>query len=188
MAFRSKNRERILTGIHELDARLKGLELSVANKVSRSALSAGVRVVAKKIKAQIPSRLKGARKAIGGSVRKQKAGPNRGFTEAKAGAAVGKRKSRQQIEFQEEKGKRKAANKPGVGISSRNIHWYIQGTRARTQRTTGRLTGAMPENQVVKKAMVGAQGEVFNTIRRAGMASLERERLKLVRQYPSTWL
>lgn len=178
-SFRRKPAERIILGIPQLDARLQLLKTAVANKCARAGLSKGARLAAKLIKSEIPSKEKSARRAIGSSVKMQKSGPNRGFTEAKAGAAVGQKKGKRQQEAEKEKSARKAAKKSGVGISAANIHWYIQGTKERTVKKTGQRAGRMPANPVVKKAMASGKGPVVLAVRVGTMAAIHREARKI---------
>lgn len=178
---------RTILGIPELDARLEGLQLAVANRVARGALAKGMRVAVKKIKAQIPSGQKQLRKAIGGSVKKQNRGANKGIVEAKAGAAVGQKASKQKAAAQSEKAARQAAKKSGVGISAANIHWYILGTQERTVKKTGQRVGKMPANPVVQKAMASGKGQVLQAVKDGVMQGIEREREKLVRKYMAKW-
>lgn len=178
MAFKygsTRRQERIILGIPELDKRLEGLKLAVANRCARAGLSKGARLAAKKIKAEVPSKQKHIRKAIGSSVKKQKAGPNRGFTSAKAGAAVGR--ASKAVE------KKARGGKGGVGISAANIHWFIMGTQERTVKKTGQKAGRMPPNPIVQKAMERGKGPVIEAIKQGTLESIDRERLKLVRQY-----
>jgi hypothetical protein len=179
--------QRTILGIPELDARLEGLEIAVANRVARSALSKGVRIAVKKIKAQVPSAQKDIRKAIGGTVKRQKRGRNKGWTEAKAGAAVGQSKSKQASAAASAKDSR--GNKGGVGISAANIHWYIQGTKERFRKKVnpGQRSGKMPANPIVQKAMATGKGPVLAAIKEGVTDGIERERLKLVRRYMVKW-
>ena len=175
--------QRTVLGIPELDKRLEGLQLAVANRVARSALAKGARVAAKTIKSEIPSRHKAMRKAIGSSVKRVKSGPNKGFTQAKAGAAVGKKAAKQKAEAEQTKAQRKAEGKPGVGISAQNIHWYILGTRERTVTKTGQRVGKMPANPIIQQAMARGKGRVFLAVRTGFEDAFERERAKLVRKH-----
>lgn len=183
MAFIRKPATRIVLGIPELDARLEGLELAVANRVARSALSKGARLAAKKIKAAVPSRHKDIRKAIGSSVKRQKSGPNKGWTQAKAGAAVGQKRAKQKAAAAEAASKRQG--KGGVGITAANIHWYIQGTqeRRRTKVNPGQPSGKMPATPIVKTAMATGKGQVISAIKDGVADGIEREAAKLVRKH-----
>ena len=168
--FRSKSTERIITGIPELDKRLEGMKQAVANRCARAGLSKGARLGAKLVKAQVPGSQKQIRKAIGSSVKKQKSGPNRGFTQARFGAAVGVKQQPEQ---------KRAGG--GVGISAANIHWYILGTKDRTVRKTGQRAGRMPANPIVAQAMASGRSQVIDAVKEGTLASIEREAQKLAR-------
>ena len=93
---------------------------------ARQAMSAGAfpasKIIAKKARADIPAKNKDIRKAISWRRLKVKEAPGGG---AKAGARVAK-------------GSRaRSANKSGkgVGIGARNVHWFLDGTKARWQPT-----------------------------------------------------
>lgn len=131
--------EFILTGIKELDKELNRLDRKVSNKVARSTLRKGGSIGAKAVRKEIPSLQKSARKAIGHSVKKGKAG----ITEAKIGT-TGKRTS---------SSKRTKKHSGGVGITKNNIHWYLLGT-AKRRHKSGKNTGAMPGNDAVSKGIL----------------------------------
>lgn len=177
---------RILLGIPELDRRLEELELAIANRVARSALSKGARLAAKKIKAAVPGEHKGVRRAIGSSVKKQKSGRNKGWTEAKAGGAVGKKVSKQEQEAKQAKAGR--TNKGGVGISSANVHWYLAGTaeRRRKRINPGQSSGKMPAHNVIRRAMSTGSGAVLKAIKDGVDQGIEREATKIAAKHKLT--
>jgi hypothetical protein len=152
----------ILTGDKECDAMLKAVGTKVGNRVARSVLSKAVRLAAKKIKAHTP--IKSVKKAIGGSVKKQRGGAAKGLVTAKAGAAVGIKKA---------KAAPKGGTHSGVGIAAANVHWYILGTAERRVKTTGQMVGQMPPHDIVKQANVG--GPVRSLIKKEFPATFERE-------------
>lgn len=155
--------ERIVTGVKELDRKLKLLDRKAANRAARAGLNKGARLSAKKIKAEIPSKQKSIRKAIGSSGAKKQAN---GITTAKAGAGVGKRTKAVD-----------RANKPGVGISKQNIHWWVLGTNQRTRKGGG-STGAMPPHPIVKRA-VGSGVDIIAAIKEGTMTQFAKEVAKL---------
>lgn len=126
---------RLVTGHKEIDAALRRLKVGAANKMVRPGLAKAVRLVAKEIKAKIPSPYKNAKRAIGGKVDKK--GKGNQFR-AKAGAAVGMKAEK--VAEQAEKAGKKSR---GVGISARNIHWFVLGTGPRVTKS-GQQTGTMP--------------------------------------------
>jgi len=104
---------------------------------ARAAMTAGAfpaaKRITKKVKADIPSKNKDVRKAIGHRRLKVKEAPGGG---AKVGARVAKGSRAQ------------SANKSGkgVGIGARNVHWFLDGTNDRFQPTRSggkRYVGAM---------------------------------------------
>lgn len=157
--------ERIVTGVRKIDRKLKKLPRRPANRVARAGLTKGARLAAKLIKGKIPSRLKSVRAAIGHSVKKSKDG----VTKAKAGAAVGKSRRK--------KPPKKSSSK-GVGISRNNVHWWLLGTTERHHKS-GRGTGKMPANGVVKQAMAGGLIQVRQAIIDGAAKKMKSELVKL---------
>jgi hypothetical protein len=121
-----------LTGLKELDAKLRNLANRELRKIARAGIKAGLREMAKGIRREIPAQYKDAKKAIGVNARKARVGDAKGQYQAKVGAGVGK------------KAKAPAERSgSGVGLSAANIHWAILGTGERHTQT-GASTGAMP--------------------------------------------
>lgn len=174
-----------LTGVKDLDKALKELAGSKVKKIARSAISKGMRVLAKAIKQQIPPKYKSAKKAIGSRFSKAKGGESKGQVQAKVGAAVGMPKFRKK-KGAWEKNKQHVASKhsgSGVGISAANIHWAILGTSerktgSRTRKTrkgvlkskpTGnpvRSTGRMPAilAGIVKRGIAAGESAAITSI------------------------
>jgi hypothetical protein len=152
-------RQTYVTGGMALDATLA----SLSGKIADTAIKAGVRsalsVVTKGIKAEMPSKL---RKTIGNRFKVFA----RGKTAAVSGAAVKK--------DQPELVKRK---RPGVGISARNIHWWIKGTTTR-QTSKGANRGAMPAHSVVPPGFAKSQGPAMAKGRLQIARTIERETIK----------
>lgn len=176
----------ILTGMDDIDALLKELPVVVANRAARSGLTKGVRLAAKKIRSQIPSRYKDARKAIGHSVRMDKDGPHKGTTQAKAGTAVGKKKTgRKNLPKSRGKGQK------GIGIHPANLHWFILGTKDRYIRkgvNKGKWTGRMTRTgeplfkNIVRNAVSSSRSEIMEVTRNGILDAMEREVQKLARR------
>lgn len=104
---------------------------STQNKLVRRGVAAGMRVVVKSIKGEIPPGFKGAKQAIGGRMMKRVAGSL--ITTAKVGAAVGKKTPKKSAAMRSKgRGKR-----PGVGIGPENIHWFIMGADGSSKRGGG---------------------------------------------------
>ncbi len=160
-----------ITGARELDRKLQYLTTAGSKRAVSAGINAGLTVVTKEIRAEIgntPVIIRGtdssavkraARKSIGKKWRR--GGTNRmGKTTArvaKAGFAVGKK----QPPAEKRPGKR------GVGLSARNIHWFVLGTKERHQYTTGRKTGKIRAflEDVIHKAMATSGGQVVMAIR-----------------------
>lgn len=123
---------RLLTGVAELDAKLAELKLGTANKIARPALTKAARMLLKKMKQAVPSPYKDVKRALG-MVVDTKGGKSRNQQRAKVGAAVGKSSKAEQKDRN---------GKPGVGIGSKNVHWFLLGTKAR-QTKAGKSTGTM---------------------------------------------
>lgn len=167
MARFRKAGTRLLVGIDDLDAKLADLQLSAANKIVRPALTKGARYLVKKIKSRVPPKKKDAKRAIGFVV-DAKGGKSKNQQRAKVGAGVGK--AFKSIP------KRSGKNSGGVGISGRNIHWFILGTKERVRDTDGRSTGAMPPvlSGIVKQATAQESSAYQSIVRTEVMARLEK--------------
>lgn len=160
--------ERIVTGHKQVDRALKRLERKSANRAARAGLNKGVRLGAKLTKAKVPSKLKTVRAAIGHSVKKDK----RGITQAKFGAAVGKSRRKKPP---------KRSTSGGVGIGRANLHWWIQGTTTRRHKS-GRNTGKMPENQIIRQTVRSGKTQIMNAIIEGATKAINRELEKLRRK------
>ena len=144
-----------ITGDKELDRKFRRLADKVARKVLAQGIRAGLRVVAKGIKAEIPPHMKDAKKAIGSKLKKDKSG---GIV-AKVGSGVG--------------GKKKPVGarggRPGVGISRQNIHWLLLGTNSR-HKGSGASTGSTVPIPAVRlgfaKSEAAAAQKIVDTVRK----------------------
>lgn len=154
-----------LTGDDELIKTLNLMRDSIARKVIKKGLGKAMRIMAKSMKAQVPTNLKAMKLSIGsrlGAVKKEQ------FT-AKAGAAVGKASKAEIKNRSKDRGKKR-----GVGISGRNVHWFILGTGQRTVEKTGKSTGAMPAiaENVIKQGFTSAASQAADAIRQEIAAEL----------------
>lgn len=171
MPTRSKVQEVLLLGVPELDGKLKELGYRIGNRVARKALSAGARVGLRLVKQQVkPTRL---RKAFGFLVKQNK----KHVTQAKVGAGVGKA-YKATIN--------RPAGRKGVGISGRNVHWWVMGTGDRYRKSWagralrgGSYTGRMPDNPVVKRALTSGQTQVAAAIEDRARTEIAKEVAKL---------
>jgi hypothetical protein len=106
-------------------------------------------LIAKAIKAEIPSAWKEGRKAIGFSFMRGK-GKYAGKTFAKAGVGAGIKKKARDKRDQASKGR---AGRKGVGISVANFHWFILGTAER--ETGSKRVGAHRMGVVNRRVATG---------------------------------
>jgi len=111
-----------LIGDKQLTAILESLPKAMARKIARKAVREGLKVIHKKMKSMIPSYFKGARRAIGYSLKKSFGGVSGGgkVMQGRVGAGVGRKRG---------DSKKSRSGKRGVGISSANIHWFVMGTK-----------------------------------------------------------
>ncbi len=80
-----------VTGDKEIDRVLAGIQSGAVQKIMRPAISAGLRVATKAMKAAVPANMKDAKKAIGSRFNKSQ---RNGELMAKAGAGVGMKANR----------------------------------------------------------------------------------------------
>lgn len=173
----------VLTGDKQLDERLQMLASDAGiDRVSRQGVRAAIKIIARTQQALAPAG--SVRSALGSRMLRKSEGIG-----AKAGGGVGK---------QFVPGKR--LGRKGVGISARNIHWWLAGTAerwtgetrvgtnshkrgAKPQRVlTGgsrHYTGRMPAHGIIREAAslaaIPAQKALQVTVRRG----IEREWKKL---------
>lgn len=123
--------EQTVAGLEQLSRRLEGIKDAGGRRILKAALRAALNEIAKEMRRELPPKVKEGRRAIRGLVK----GTRR--VTAKVGVHVARGRDNQP-----------ATAKPptggGVGIGARNIHWWISGTKERTQTTNNRSTGRMP--------------------------------------------
>ena len=136
-------------GVKQVQKKFHTLKLSTQNKLERQAVSAGLRLIAKAIKAEVPSAWKEGRKAIGFSFMRGK-GKYAGKTFAKAGVGAGIKKKARDKRDQASKGR---AGRKGVGISVANFHWFILGTAER--ETGSKRVGAHRKGAISRRVPTG---------------------------------
>jgi hypothetical protein len=156
-----------LVGIKDVDRKLKRMESKDARKAARAGVGASLTVYGKAIRREIGAeagasqRLKRAlKKTIG---RKAKRGRRTGY-EAKTGLGVGKRKPIAG-------GRAKGA---GVGVSKQNVHWFALGTKDRTQKSTGRSTGALKPIGAVRRAIISSRSAALKALRTATLKKIDQ--------------
>lgn len=163
-----------ITGSKELDAKFKHLSDKGASKVAVRAIRAGMRLIVRGIKSEIPSHMKGAKQAIRSRFKKNTRKKD-GIISAKVGAAVGMSKAKQAASSEKAKAAHGRGKKPGVGIGARNIHWALIGTKSRTQKTTGRKTGIMPAVGAVKLGFAKSEAAAVQKIKDTLAKGIARE-------------
>ena len=167
----------ILTGDKKLDRKLKRLSERSARKVSAAGIRAGLRVIVKGIKSEIPGHMKESRKGIGSRF-KRNTRKGDGLIMAKAGAKVGINKARQEAAAKKVEATHGKGKKPGVGISSQNIGWLLKGTGARRHDKTGKSTGAMPALGAVRRGFAKSKASAFQKIKQNIRKGIQREAAK----------
>jgi HK97 gp10 family phage protein len=163
---------KIITGLPELEKTLKNLADKTADKIARSALRAGVVVVAKAEKAAAPVGKTGQLKAsIGSRVGKGRSG----IFQAKAGVNVGKRTKAKQAK----------------GPMAPHAHLAALGTQPRLRkRLGGRFsniknptpqqlsTGSGPANPFIRNAYNSARSRAMDAMSKQAAKTLARELAK----------
>jgi HK97 gp10 family phage protein len=171
-----------VTGNEELDANLRELAGPAATRISKGALSAGVKVLAAAQRAKAPVGKTGNLKADIGS-RNIKGASSRGFT-GKAGIGVGKKRVGTLVN-------RGSNFKATAGITTaRHGHLVGLGTKMRTRKKVGgkfagaqnKSTGKMPANPFIRTASQQARGAVINAMREKIRQGVAREVNKLSRK------
>jgi len=135
-----------VTGIAEIDARLKLLAGKSARSIARASTNAGMTAFAKVVRAQvsaesgISAKLKRALKRTVGKRFKRR--HREDAMAAKVGLGVGKRN--QPV--------RSGDNKGGIGLAKDNVHWFALGTKVRTTKR-GRKTGRIKQLKIMQRSM-----------------------------------
>ncbi len=184
-----------VSGDKELLKKMDNLSKAVRNKIGKKAVTAGVKIMAKAIKKEIPSNQKSARKAIGYSFKRPGSGRYKNIIFAKAGAGAGmKKEKRRKIEAQRRFNRK--SKKKGVGIGVSNVHWLLAGTDKRYTGTkrggahkagnkrrvdTGKkkkYTGRVKRSGIVQRAERTAKSAVAAVIKGQVMVGIDRELAK----------
>jgi len=128
-----------LTGDKQLGRKLAKVSREVQTKVCRPAVHAMLKTIERAAKAGCP------RREIKRTIRSRFKKPRRaGDVDAKVGAGVGGGKKKK------DRGREKGH---GVGISARNVHWEILGTKQRFTGTSTRVSGHRGERVKTKGAV-----------------------------------
>jgi hypothetical protein len=161
------------TGIAEIDAKLAGLSSKAARRITRKATNAGLKVLTDQIRAEIkaesisPQLRRALLKTVG---RRFKRRSGRDEMNAKAGLGVGK-KPKPVV--------RSGKNKGGVGLSTRNIHWFALGTKSRFTKSSRRYSGRIKAVPAVSRAGTKAAPKATQTMRSVALAEIAVELRKL---------
>jgi hypothetical protein len=168
------------TGIAEIDAKLAALASKSARRVARKATNAGLKVITDKIRLEIktepisPQLKRALLRTVG---RRFKRDSRSDSMSAKAGLGVGKKSK---------PAKRSGKNKGGVGLTTRNLHWFALGTIQRlvtTRRGSSlkrkRYSGRIKAVPAVARAGRKAATEAISTIRRVALEEIANEVKKL---------
>lgn len=189
-----------MSGEKQLLKQMEALSKAVNNKIGKKAITEGVKIVAKAIKKNIPSRQKSARKAIGYSFKRPRSGKFKDMIFAKAGAGAGMKKQKRAKMAASAKSR---DGRKGVGIGVSNIMWLLEGTdkrytgtkrknRQRRDNSKGgfkyarvktgkkiKYTGRMKRSGIVQKARAETQSQVAQTIKTWVMKGIAKEAGKL---------
>ena len=121
--------------MQSLQKNIRRLQEALPKKIARKALAEVGKAGVKRIKAAIPGRYRGVRKAM--KWRQKKLRYNKGQPSIKIGAGVGKAKVQGEATTQ----KNNREGRPGVGFGPQNIHWWFLGTRKRFTGTKRKRAG-----------------------------------------------
>jgi hypothetical protein len=132
-----------LTGDKALIKSLDTIAPAQARKGMRTGLQKAVRILAKQMKAQVPSDKKRLKVLIGSRAEETK----REAFVAKAGAGVGDAYK---------KVAKRGKNKRGVGMAGKNIHWLMVGTKQRRQK----MKAISPAGKIAARAMEATFGNL----------------------------
>ena len=185
-----------LLGPKELSRQLDHLSKSGSKRAIVAGIKAGMKPIAKRMRAEIQSTAKPdgwsaegfkairreAKRSIGTRFAKKY---RKDIREAKVGVAVGKRKKMRQRAIgkaMEGRVKRAAAGKAGgkgVGVSLANIHWFFLGTADRATKAghpTGKIQAVF--KHVTRMALASSAGASLAAARRKIKQVIEREARK----------
>jgi len=171
-------------GLSQLERKLKSLASSGSKQVARASLGGAVAPLRKSIRQGVNASVqsaplrRAARLTIGSSVKKQ---PD-GSYGAKAGFGVGKPSKKKRTAAHERSvyGQGGAKLARGVGLSSQNIHWFVLGTRERTQKTTGKAVGKIAAELlgVIPAAVNSSRGQMISEAARRAAVAHKKEAKK----------
>lgn len=160
----------------------RGAKAAIASiaKESPSVITAGLKamgkVVLKHAKTLVPKSIK---PHIGsGFARKKKPGERT----MRVGGAVGVTSSKAKKASAKSQ-KRKAANRGGVGISARNVHWWLMGTKQRQTKKTKANRGIMPgQPKIMQQAWNKSRSEAMRAMMDAVKKQLAKKAAQAARK------
>lgn len=155
-----------MDGLVQMIDTLDNLEHRSRVAIVRSVLGGAVTVVARQIRKNVSPKIKDARKDARGFV--LKSSKTRLVTKAKVGFFWKRRKLPPR------------GNRPGVGISGNNIHWWVLQPKSSPRRhKTGakQATGTMTPQQpgLLQNSMNQAHGKMIETMHSRFQRQLKRE-------------
>ncbi len=170
-----------IEGVDSLLKRLTYLDQKSSKRIVRAALRGAMVVQGRQIRRDTDKRVKNATAAV-----KSRFIKGRGPITGKVGFGVGKKGTRKTGEKES-----RIIGQGGVGISGRNIHWWVaetaqqvqKTTKERVQKKTNRRTGAMPAMQpgLAAIAYAKAAGRIQAEMIKRGALQLTKEIAKLQR-------
>ena len=141
-----------ITGDKALDRKLRSLGDKGARKAAASGIRAGLTVVARAIRSEIPPHMKSIKKSIGSRFAKNR---RKGIQEAKAGANVGKKRPKQ----------------------TPHAHLILAGTQERRTKA-GRRTGRVVAIPAVRDGYAKSQGQATERIKQKMGEVIQKEAAK----------
>jgi hypothetical protein len=135
-----------------INRKIEKLIAKGSKSATRAGFSKGMTIIARGIRNAVPPKAKSVKKAVGQRFNKTK---GKHKISAKVGLGVGKRTKSK---------KERNPNRPGVGISKVNVHWWELGTKKRTTEK-GKSTGKMPKgSSVVRQGYEATKSEARKVI------------------------
>jgi hypothetical protein len=165
-------KQRVLTGVPELDSAMQQLAIPIANRIGKAALRAGVKAVAKAQKAAAPVGKTGGVQASIGS--RMDAYGRQGLINAKAGVGVGK------------------TTKTRTAVDAPHAHLVAAGTKKRWRKRIGGKyawiknptnrqlsTGAVTPQDFIRRGYAAASSTLQSDMLAAARKQMVKETAKL---------
>lgn len=162
----------IIQGDKKLLRTLKKMRTTAARRVMTAGAAKAAQVLAKAVKAEVPTRMKEAKKGIGWKRLKKSDAPDGG---AKIGSKVGrtgKRAAKDNLRLR----KKGRNGKTGVGMGAANVHWILLGTKNRKSKNPRRSTGSTPPYMRPVNAIAASKKSgMFSAFRKGAWGRFEKE-------------